>query len=91
MSADESDEDVPQPGSSLDMPMNGDQVRPRPRKRARFSEASAPKSAFRCPSTAPIAAREALKGVTAGVLDHAGFEGKSRLFHLCLSTRSSDC
>ncbi|GAA5908039.1 SAGA histone acetyltransferase complex subunit SPT7 [Sporobolomyces salmoneus] len=72
--ADGSDEDVPQ----LTTPEDVDEpIRPRPRKRARFAGPSVPKSAYRCTATAPTAAREGLKRVTAGVLDHAGFEGSS--------------
>ncbi|GJN91821.1 hypothetical protein Rhopal_004844-T1 [Rhodotorula paludigena] len=36
-----------------------------------------PREAMRCPATAPDAAREALRAVGAGVLEHAGFEGAS--------------
>ncbi|GAA5949495.1 hypothetical protein JCM3765_002680 [Sporobolomyces pararoseus] len=74
LSADESDEEVPHLGPSDE---NDEPVRPRPRKRARFAGPSPPKSAFRSPATAPTAAREGLRGATAGVLDHAGFEGSS--------------
>ncbi|GAA5887636.1 hypothetical protein JCM5296_004441 [Sporobolomyces johnsonii] len=52
-------------------------VRPRPRKRARFAGPSMPKPAFRCPATAPLAAQQSLRGVSGGVLSHAGFEGSS--------------
>lgn len=38
---------------------------------------SIPRKAFRCPSTAPAAAKEAMKAATGGVLGHAGFEGAS--------------
>ncbi|GAA6023596.1 hypothetical protein JCM11491_006048 [Sporobolomyces phaffii] len=71
---DESDEEVPHlgPRDEVDEP-----VRPRPRKRARFAGPLPPKLAFRCPATAPTAARECLRGATAGMLDHAGFEGSS--------------
>ncbi|GAA5922636.1 SAGA histone acetyltransferase complex subunit SPT7 [Sporobolomyces koalae] len=73
---DESDEDVPEGGLLGD---SSEPIRPRPRKRARFAAASVRKSAFRCPATAPVAARDALKAATAGVLDHAGFEGSSAM------------
>lgn len=73
LSADDSDEDVPCLGASVD---NDDLVRPRPRKRARFAGPPLQRSALRCPKTAPAAAREGLRRVTAGMLDHAGFEGE---------------
>ncbi|GAA5842039.1 hypothetical protein JCM3766R1_005730 [Sporobolomyces carnicolor] len=76
LSADDSDEDVPCLGASVD---NDDLVRPRPRKRARFAGPPLQRSALRCPKTAPAAAREGLRRVTAGMLDHAGFEGASAM------------
>ncbi|CEQ42115.1 SPOSA6832_03880, partial [Sporobolomyces salmonicolor] len=52
-------------------------TRPRPRKRARFAGPPVPKSAFRCPATAPLAAQQSLRGASGDVLSHAGFEGTS--------------
>ncbi|GAA5899960.1 hypothetical protein JCM6882_007012 [Rhodosporidiobolus microsporus] len=54
----------------------------RPKKRPRLSRSVAvattvPRKAFRCPATAPTAAKEAMRAVAGGVLGHAGFEGAS--------------
>ncbi|GAA5832880.1 hypothetical protein JCM11251_000515 [Rhodosporidiobolus azoricus] len=64
------------------MDVDGAVTSERPTKRPRLSRSLAvsiriPRTAFRCPATAPTAAKEAMRAVAGGVLGHVGFEGAS--------------
>ncbi|GAA5955455.1 hypothetical protein JCM10213_000379 [Rhodosporidiobolus nylandii] len=77
-SDDDSDLDSLPNGHGEAMDVDGEKERPKKRRRLTRSVAastSVPRKAFRCPATAPTAARESLRAAAGGVLGHAGFEG----------------
>ncbi|GAA6035145.1 hypothetical protein JCM8097_006387 [Rhodosporidiobolus ruineniae] len=82
LSSDDFDLDLPSASTPDGDAMDVDSADPPAKKRRRLSRSvavatSIPRKAFRCPATAPAAAKEAMRATAGGVLGHAGFEGAS--------------